>query len=112
MPPAPPVTRWPVVADDQGELFELVLDPRRPTTAEKLSPDQRRTVRQREMVDTGWHPLTRTRARPDLGTCGTCVHRRSLGRTYPKCGLGPITSGPGTDVRAWWPACERFEARG
>jgi hypothetical protein len=100
-----------VTEADQGGLFELTRDPRRPTRAE-LSPDARRTARQRDLVDTGWHPLTRTRTRPDLGTCGGCVHRRkSTQGSYPKCGLGPITSGPGTDVRAWWPACERFEAR-
>lgn len=31
---------------------------------------------------------------------------------YPKCEVGPQTHGPKTDVRAWWPACPRFEAGG
>lgn len=93
---------------DQPELFELTLDPAPPP----LSADARRTKRQHDLVDGGWHPLTRDRARPDLGTCGTCVHRRPTQQgSYPKCGLGPINKGPGTDVRAHWPACSRFEPK-
>lgn len=70
------------------------------------------TARARLMVAAGRHPLTRGTARPDLGTCGECVHRVMRGtrsKPYPKCDLGPITSGEQTDVRAWWPACGRFE---
>lgn len=78
---------------------------------EPLSPDRKRTVRHRQQVAAGVHPLTRGKARPDLGTCGGCTHRMSSERSYPKCELGPINRGPGTDVRAWWPACDRFEAR-
>jgi hypothetical protein len=95
------------------ELFHVdpvTLPPGRPV--EKLSPDRRRTLRQRAAVDRGVHPLTGGRARPDLGTCGDCVHRFVVpwhDRSYPKCDLGPRTHGPGTDVRAWWPACDRFE---
>jgi len=30
-------------------------------------------------------------------------------RSYPKCAKGPRTHGPGTDVKASWPACRLFE---
>lgn len=83
-----------------------------PEPVEPLSADRRRTAAQHQLAADGWHPLTRDRARPDLGTCGDCTHRKVLGhhnRTYPKCALGPISHGPGTDVRASWPACSRFQ---
>lgn len=82
---------------------------------EKLSADRRRTLRQRAQVAAGIHPLTGGRARPDLGTCGGCAHRLLLGwhdRAWPKCvardGLY-VTHGAASDVRRWWPACDRFE---
>lgn len=71
------------------------------------------TATARRLVSEGWHPLMRTRARPDLGTCGGCVHRvvRNAGtsRPFPKCDVSRQTRGEQTDVRAWWPACDRFE---
>lgn len=95
-----------------------------PDTGE-LSADRRRTLRQQTNVNNGIHPLTngplheqassdRTPASPgtDPFTCGTCIHRRVTSyhdRKYPKCDLGPVSSGAGTDVRAWWPACNRYE---
>lgn len=45
---------------------------------------------------------------PDGATCGACKFRHGKMR-YPKCELGPATRGPATDVRAYWPACHRFE---
>lgn len=94
---------------------------------EKLSADRRRTLRQRQDVELGRHPLTGGTARPDLGTCGGCVHRRLVGghaQSYPKCDYGvpagkehlanswPRASmGAGTDVRAWWPACSDYQPR-
>lgn len=67
-----------------------------------LSPDQRRTLRQREDIAAGRHPLTRGPlhpfaapeiARPDNPksmpfTCGSCRFRESIayhGKSYPKC---------------------------
>jgi hypothetical protein len=82
---------------------------------EKLSADRRRTLRQKADVSVGRHPLTRGKARPDLGTCGDCRFRviySRFPRIYPKCvGHGGIydTRSAASDVRAWWPACERFE---
>jgi hypothetical protein len=96
--PAPQLPGTPATAPDTGPL----------------SADRRRTARQRQLVADGWHPLTRDRARPDLGTCGDCVHRQAggrAGRSFPKCDLGPVSKGPGTDVRAHWPACSRWEPR-
>lgn len=81
-----------------------------------LSPDRRRTLRQRAQIQAGWHPLagTRTRTRPDLGTCGGCAHRvlrQWHNRTWPKCDLLPLTHGAGSDCRAHWPACDRWEPK-
>lgn len=70
------------------------------------------TAHARQLVAEGIHPLTRDRARPDLGTCGECVHRVHVEyhvKRWPKCDLGPNTHGETTDVRAWWPACKRFD---
>jgi hypothetical protein len=98
---------------DQGVLFDVdpVVAPE-PGDAVRLSYGRRLTLRQKADVARGIHPLTRGRARPELGTCGGCAHRALVGhhdRTYPKCDLREITHGPGSDCRAWWPACERFE---
>lgn len=82
-----------------------------------LSADRRRTLRHRQMVDAGVHPLTRRRARPDLGTCGGCRFRTPIyhhNRTYPKCahgGYALASHSAATDVRAWWPACEWYEPK-
>lgn len=97
---------------DQGELFELDVEP-----LPRLSADARRTARQRAQVAAGVHPLTGGKARPDLGTCGGCVHRVLVGghaKSYPKCdafGRTTMTSSAATDVRKGWPACDRFEPR-
>ncbi|UQS95164.1 hypothetical protein Pam4_21 [Pseudanabaena phage Pam4] len=98
-----------------------------PEEPEVLSPDRRRTARQRALVAAGVHPLTGgpihalasrhrdpTAARTDPFTCGSCVHRAVLstgGGSYPKCLVGDgarITHGAATDVRAWWPACPAY----
>lgn len=91
------------------ELFHVDQPTAEPV--EQLSADRRRTIRQKADVERGIHPLTRGKARPDLGTCGDCAHRLASERRYPKCELGPNTRGAFTDVRAWWPACHRFEAK-
>ena len=49
---------------------------------------------------------------PHVGpTCGDCAHFEGRGhrRTYFKCGLMNQTRGAGTDIRANWDACERWE---
>jgi hypothetical protein len=96
------------------ELFHVepvVLPP--PEPVENLSADRRRTIRQKADVVRGVHPLMKTRVRPELGTCGGCVHRlltyTNGNRKWPKCEIAGITHGAGSDCRSWWPACDRYE---
>jgi hypothetical protein len=113
-------------------LFEIDAPPPAAGPPERLSPDRRRTQRQRAAVDAGRHPLSLVlagiRVNPDPTlTCGNC-HFRQPGR-YPKCLYGyqqtelppgdyrrrhgathsviepRATHGAATDTRAWWPAC-------
>lgn len=98
---------------DEPTLDLGIPDPPEPPA---LSAGARLTARQHALVERGIHPLTKEQARPDLGTCGTCVHRVQRGGTataYPKCDHPgtPISKGAATDVRASWPACHRHEAR-
>lgn len=98
---------------DQPALFDgyalIVTEP-----SETLSADRRRTLRQRQQVEAGIHPLTGLRTRPDLGTCGDCRFRQVLSYhmgSYPKCTAEGrrITHSASTDCRAWWPACHEHE---
>jgi hypothetical protein len=91
----------------------MTLDLGIPDPPPRPSAGARLTARLNALAARGVQPLTREPARPDLGTCGTCVHRVTSGRGYPKCDHPdtPTTSGPATDVRAKWPACHRWEAR-
>lgn len=99
-------------------LFAMNPDPAAAAALERakaeadLSPDRRRTLRQRRDVDAGVHPLMGGPTRPDLGTCGGCAHRvlsRRGNGTYPKCDKTTMSGSAASDVRAWWPACPRFE---
>lgn len=86
----------------------------------QLSADQRRTLRRRNHLAAGIHPATRRALHPDAPRvtktgepgdgprCGGCAHllRVHHGNGYYfKCEVVGITSGAGTDVRRWWPAC-------
>jgi hypothetical protein len=82
--------------------------------SETLSADRRRTLRQRQQVATGIHPLTGLKTHPELGTCGDCRFRQILGhhmRSFPKCTAHEhrITHSAASDCRAWWPACHEHE---
>lgn len=48
---------------------------------------------------------------PDGERCKNCVHfiRKEYSKTYFKCEFRGNTNGPGTDHRANWPACGKFE---
>jgi len=116
------------MADDA--LFDIPATP----IPEAISADRRRTLRQKQAVDLGGHPLgiviDGIRRHPEtLGqayaandpkarslTCGSCIHRVLMGyhtADYPKCnagGIARISHGSGTDIRAWWPACTDHEA--
>jgi hypothetical protein len=50
-------------------------------------------------------------AGPTEFKCKHCVHfyRKRYSKTYYKCELRGDTNGPGTDHRANWPTCMRFE---
>ena len=52
---------------------------------------------------------------PSTKQCGECKHFLRLNyhnKTYRKCDLRKITHGPGSDHRAMWQACGRFEQTG
>lgn len=99
-----------------------------PEPVEKLSADRRRTIRQRQAIANGVHPLASPLGihllihADETRTCGSCAFRHNgnpgNGRSYPKClwrpgdtgGYPRVTGGAATDVRAWWPACRDHEA--
>jgi hypothetical protein len=92
------------------------VDPMPPAVVEKLSDGRRLTLRQKENIVRGRHPLA-----PDMWlladngeTCGTCVHRIRVdggNREYPKCDLTTMSASASSDCRAWWPACTRWAAK-
>lgn len=75
-----------------------------------LSPQKRRTIRNRELIARGIHPCTRVPLARNGETCGTCALSawKRMGNRYFKCSLN-MTSGPATDIRAFWPACEKWK---
>lgn len=106
-----------------------------PAPAETFTPTagQVRLRRQAECLAAGAHPLCAAlrvhirlhadaapaddRKAPGL-RCGSCVHRvapwREVAGRYVKCDVdnyARATAGPGTDVRAWWPACVDYEPK-
>lgn len=74
------------------------------------------TERNRALLEQGLHPVTKTAARPELGTCGDCAHHtvNHASRRYHKCLLHPLgpSRSEASDIRVGWPACERFEPEG
>ncbi|CAN5356549.1 hypothetical protein BH09VER1_BH09VER1_28830 [soil metagenome] len=59
------------------------------------------------------NPLIRAFGEGPKGlTCKGCKHlyRKHLGRTYIKCHLRPPTNGAGTDHKASWPSCGKYES--
>lgn len=50
-------------------------------------------------------------AGPDDKRCKHCAHfiRKEYAKTYFKCAFRGDTNGPGTDHRANWPTCVKFE---
>lgn len=48
---------------------------------------------------------------PEGTRCKNCVHfvRKHYGAVYFKCKLRGDTNGPGTDHRANWPTCGRYQ---
>lgn len=111
-------------------MFDVEPAPEQP----KRKPAQVMRKRQDQCLKHRAHPLTAALRRtiplhPNAAPaddraaaglrCGTCAHRkfpwREVSKSYPKCSFGGpkwprATAGPGTDVRAWWPACADYEA--
>jgi hypothetical protein len=109
-----------------------------PEPAEKLSEGRRRTLRQKQAMEHGSHPLSLLGAflrlhpeAPPAGDrkapgprCGTCRFAEGNVGGYLKCTRGRSgeigtpsfrrgpyeTHGGGSDLRAYWPACERYES--
>jgi hypothetical protein len=58
------------------------------------------------------NPLVKMFGRgPDGAICRTCAHlyRKQFSRVYIRCDLRPNTNGPGTDHKARWPACGKYQ---
>jgi len=94
-----------------------------PPVDPKISADRARTIKRAATLARGWHPLG-GKLHPDAAPaddrkapglrCRGCVHPIAQGGVagnYIKCDAHAITGGPGTDLRLWWPACEKWEAR-
>lgn len=99
---------------DEAAQFDVGVRPATEEEKRAMNPHsygRRLTERLRALAEQGINPLVGTRG-PDGQTCGDCIHRKYFcggAKSYPKCDLGPITSGPKTDVRKNWPACHRHE---
>lgn len=97
-----------------------------PDELDGLGHDARATLRNTRLIEAGTNPGTRlplyaatSRERGGPGPrCGDCAHlyvKRppgSSGRTFLKCdqtAVRPDVHYDGPDMRAWWPACTRYE---
>ena len=119
---------------DELALFDMDPVPADvPEPGEKLSADRRRTIRQAQALANGRHPIglcfgfvlrlhadaapADDREAPGL-RCGSCVFREVQSGphngSFAKCMRddGRFASySASSDIRAWWPACDRFEGR-
>lgn len=81
----------------------------------ELLDDERRRQQRRDRQSARWkagNPLVvHFGPGPDGARCKTCAHFhvKQYAGTYFKCDLRGDTNGPGTDHRANWPACGRYE---
>lgn len=95
---------------DEPHLFDP--GPETPVpTPERMSPDRRRTLRNRQMLDKGIHPATGRPLTGDGRICRDCPHilrvQHRGPRTWFKCvrhRLG-MSHSAASDIRAGWPAC-------
>jgi len=80
---------------------------------ERLSPDRRRTIKQREMLAKGRHPATGLEL-IEGHTCGECVHQHTYShdRVWHKCDMHRLgeSHSAASDIRVGWPACTSFKA--
>lgn len=89
-----PGTLWVKRVNEQPLLFDELLPEGEPQPPERLA------------VMHNWYGVTPGH------TCGECAHLRRYRQstTWMKCKLTRQTSGAGTDWRAKWAACGRYEA--
>ncbi len=84
----------------------------------RLSAGARATARRRAQAAAGVNPLTGVATPIHLvgATCGGCLHRVTTTwhrKSYPKCDAHSdrASHSEASDVRAYWPACSRWEAQ-
>lgn len=88
-----------------------------PAAIAQARPTTRYRAAQLQREAAGLHQTGRALAagdHPGAGrTCRDCAHRvaRRFAKTYHKCDLNRVTSGPASDIQVGWPACERWEER-
>lgn len=80
-----------------------------------VSAGRRLTLRQKRDVEAGRHPLAPGATYPERGTCGDCLFRQIEKHNdyrFAKCHAPGVRNAhsAATDVRAWWPACSKWEA--
>lgn len=114
-------------------MTEPLFDAPAPQPRSKAKPLQVMRTRQSQCMRHGAHPLTAALGRTiplhadaapqddrdaDGLRCGGCLHRTPVradtAKSFPKCAVDArtrMTHGPGTDVRAWWPACESYQPK-
>lgn len=96
---------WSLPRSGQGSQDELL----------KIVPPPPHETHRYEPVK-GDNPCTRLYgAGPATKQCGECKHFLRLSyhnKTYRKCDLRKITHGPGSDHKAMWQACGKFEQQG
>lgn len=97
------------------ELDALVEAPGDPADPVKPpSAGQRLTLRQKADIGRGIHPLGGRLSGIENQRCGNCLHRRADAfHRWPKCVESghAQTRGAATDCRAWWPGCNKWEAK-
>lgn len=131
--PLPPVAEIDIPLFDLPPGAQITIPPRLADNAPLTTAGERRRARHATLFARGIHPLTLFPLHPDAPPydqldrpgprCGLCAHRILLdhhNRKYPKC-LYPDTEpnysrdyqffshSEATDVRAWWPACDRWK---
>lgn len=102
----------------EHEILELFPDAGLRTIGPtRQGEDARRTERSLIALAGGYHPVSKIRLHDDAppvedrqapgprcGNCGHLERKPGARRVYLKC-EDHRSSGPGTDLRAWWPAC-------
>jgi hypothetical protein len=76
------------------------------------TPEQQEWLLKQSMVPCEPNPCVRAFGKgPEGAICKQCKHlfRKRISKTYIKCDLRTYTNGPGSDHKARWHACSKFE---